>query len=579
MPLLRKLLLAALLLILVALGAADVFLTRYTANRELQYAEQQMQGQASILVPALAAIRPSALANWADETGRQTGARVTVIDRTGTVLADSQHDTSTMDNHATRPEVRQALSGRRGTSVRHSATLGADLCYLAVPAAIPGDPAVVLRLAVPLQRIQFSIAEVRWLILRASLVAAGFALVIAYFISRAFTRRVRRIQAFAGELVNAEYSGSLDTESDDELGSLARSLRGMAGQFRAMLRRLSDESARRQAILASMVEGVLAVDADLRVTFSNDSFARAVRAPGPISVNTPLQDVVRDPALLDLLKGVLSTGQPSRQRVTLVAAKARVFDVQAAPLDEAPRQGAIAILHDVTELERLERVRKDFVANVSHELRTPLASIRGYAETLLDGALEDPGNNRKFLEIISKNTFRLEQLALDLLSLSELEADREQPPAERVAVSDVARSAMHTVEAEAAARGVNLMLGEIGDWHVMGQSRRLEQVFLNLLYNAIKFNRPGGEVWLEAAQAEDRVRIAVSDTGIGIPSEDLPRIFERFYCVDKARSRDTGGTGLGLSIVKHTVEKMSGSVTVESRLGKGSVFRLEFPAA
>jgi two-component system phosphate regulon sensor histidine kinase PhoR len=253
--------------------------------------------------------------------------------------------------------------------------------------------------------------------------------------------------------------------------------------------------------------------------------------------------------------------------------------VQTAPLDEAPRKGAIAILHDVTELERLERVRKDFVANVSHELRTPLASIRGYAETLLDGALEDPGNNRKFLEIISRNTFRLEQLALDLLSLSELEADREEPPAERVAVGEVARSAMRTVEGEAATRGVNLMLGEMGDWRVMGQSRRLEQVFLNLLYNAIKFNRPGGEVWLEARQVDGRVRITVSDTGIGIPSEDLPRIFERFYCVDKARSRETGGTGLGLSIVKHTVEKMSGSVSVESRLGKGSVFTLEFPAA
>jgi two-component system phosphate regulon sensor histidine kinase PhoR len=579
MTLLRKLLLAALVLIVVALGAADVFLTRYTANRELQYAEQQMQGQARILTPALASVESAAAGAWAAETARQTGARVTVIGRSGVVLADSEHDASSMENHATRPEVRQALSGRMGTSVRHSATLGADLCYLAVPAALRGNEPAVLRLAVPLQRIQFSIAEVRWLILRASLVAAGFALAVAYLISRSFTRRVRRIQAFAGELVNADYSGSLAAESDDEIGSVARSLLGMAERFRGMLRRLSEESARRQAILASMVEGVLAVDGDLRVTFSNDSFATAVRAPAPIADGTPLRDVVRDPALLDLLKGVLSTGQPSRQRVTLVAAKARVFDVQAAPLDETPRPGAIAILHDVTELERLERVRKDFVANVSHELRTPLASIRGYAETLLDGALEDPGINRQFLEIISRNTFRLEQLALDLLSLSELEADRQPPPPERIPVGDVARSAMHTVEAEAAARGVNLMLGEMGDWCVLGQARRLEQVFLNLLYNAIKFNRPGGEVWLEATQTDGAVRITVSDTGIGIPSEDLPRIFERFYCVDKARSRETGGTGLGLAIVKHTVEKMSGSVTVESRLGKGSVFTLVFPAA
>lgn len=579
MPLLRKLLLAALILIVVALGAADVFLTRYTAARERQYAEQQMQSQVRILAPALAAVEPSALAAWVEQAGRQTGGRVTVINRTGVVLADSQHDAYTMDNHASRPEVRLALSGRTGTSVRQSATLGVDLSYLAVHAAIQGNPDIVLRLAVPLARIDVSIAEVRWLILRASLVAAGFALVIAYFISRAFTRRIRRIQSFAGELVNADYSGSLAVESDDELGSLSRSLHGMAGQFRVMLRRLSDESARRQAILASMVEGVLAVDADLRVTFSNDSFASAVGAPSPISENTPLRDVVRDPALLDLLKAVLSKGEPSRQRVTLVAAKGRVFDVQAAPLDESPRKGAIAILHDVTELERLERVRKDFVANVSHELRTPLASIRGYAETLLDGALEDPQINRQFLEIISRNTFRLEQISFDLLSLSELEADREQPPLERVPVKEVARTAMHAVEAEAGARGVNLMLGEMGDWYVMGQPRRLEQALLNLLYNAIKFNRPGGEVWLEAALTDGRVRISVSDSGIGIPSEDLPRIFERFYCVDKARSRETGGTGLGLSIVRHTVEKMSGSVTVESQLGKGSVFTLVFPAA
>ena len=579
MPLLRKLLLAALLLILVALGAAGIFLTRYTADRELQYAEQQMQSQVRILAPALTSVEPSALPAWAEQAGRQTRARVTVIGRSGVVLADSQHDASSMDNHATRPEVRQALSGRMGTSVRHSATLGVDLCYLAVPAALHGNPDVVLRIAVPLRRIEVSTAEVRWLIFRASLVAGAFALAIAFFISRAFTRRIRRIQTFAHELVNADYSGSLATESDDELGSVARSLRSMADQFRGMLRRFSDESARRQAILASMVEGVLAVDADLRVTFCNDSFARALRASAAIPENTPLQDVMREPALLDLLKAVLSTGQPSRRRVTLVAAKARVFDVQAAPLDEAPRKGAIAILHDITDLERLERVRKDFVANVSHELRTPLASIRGYAETLLDGALEDPQINYKFVEIISKNTFRLEQMAFDLLTLSELEADRETPPAERIAVKDVARTAMHIVENEAAARNVNLMLGEMGDWYVMGQPRRLEQALLNLLYNAVKFNRPGGEVWLEAAQAEGRVRITVSDTGIGIPSEDLPRIFERFYCVDKARSRETGGTGLGLSIVRHTVEKMSGSVNVESQLGKGSVFTLAFPAA
>jgi two-component system phosphate regulon sensor histidine kinase PhoR len=579
MPVLRKLLLAALLLIVVALGATDFFLARYTYGRELEFAQQLMQGQVRILTPELASLDVSHLSAWIEQSGRLTGARVTVIDRSGTVLADSQHDASTMDNHATRQEVREALAGRPGTSVRHSATLDVDLCYYAVPAGLSGNPNVILRLAVPLARVDTSEAEVRWLIIRASLVAAAFAFVIAFLFSRAFTRRIRRIESYAGELVRSDNPGPLAVEADDELASVARSLQIMADKFRGMLQRLAGESARREAILASMVEGVMAVDADLRVTFCNESFARALRVPGRIPENTPLLDVVRDPALLDLLKGVLATGVPARQRLSPVAAKGGVFDVQAAPLDRPPRRGAIAILHDVTELEHLERVRKDFVANVSHELRTPLAAIRGYAETLLDGALEDGAVNRRFLDIISKNTVRLELMSADLLTLSELEAGKEAPPAERINVLEVARTAIHAVEAEATARDVNLMLGELAECYILGQPRRLEQALLNLLYNAIKFNRPGGQVWLEAAQADGEVRVTVGDTGIGIPSEDLPRIFERFYCVDKARSRDTGGTGLGLSIVKHAVEKMSGKVAVTSQLGKGSIFTLIFPAA
>jgi len=378
--------------------------------------------------------------------------------------------------------------------------------------------------------------------------------------------------------VNADYSGTLEAESGDKLGSVARSLRGMAEQFREMLRRLSDEAARRKAILSSMVEGVLAVDRDLRVTFCNDSFARAVRARLPLAGNLPLVEVVRDPALLDLLKHVLAAGEPSRKRLALVAAKGRVFEVQAAPLEESPKPGAIAILHDVTELERLERIRTDFVANLSHELRTPLATIGGCAETLLDGALEDSEHSRKFLKIICANTVRLNQMAADLLALSELEADLDPPPA-NVPVREVAQAAMRAVEAEAAAASVDVIPLEVADLHVMGQRFRLEHALRNLLLNAIRFNRPGGEVRLEAVADGGGVRITVSDTGYGIPSPDLPRIFERFYCVDKARSRETGGAGLGLAIVKHVAESMSGTVTAESTLGKGSVFTLRLPAA
>jgi two-component system phosphate regulon sensor histidine kinase PhoR len=576
---LRKLLLTALLLILVALVSADVFLTRYTAASELGHAESTLAAQARILVPALAAVDPPSVQTWTNRAGIESQARVTIIGRDGVVLADSQHDPSTMDNHAGRPEVRQALAGGTGASVRHSDTLGVDLCYWAALADLRGGPGVILRLAVPLRQIDAAVAAVRRLILRASLVATAFALAIAFFFSRAFTRRIRRIETFAHQLVNEEYSASLGSEPDDELGSVARSLGGMAGQFRRMLSASADESAHRKALLAGMVEGVLAVDHDLRVTFCNGPFAGAMQAREPLPERVPVVEVVRDPQLLDLLRGVIATGEPARRRLSPAAAEGRIFDVQGSPVGQRPTLGAIAVLHDITEVEQAERARKDVVANISHELRTPLAAIRGYAETLLDGALEDPANNRKFLEAICRNTVRLGDIASDLLDLSELEAERQPPPAEKVSVREAANAAMRAVENEAVAHHVDVFAGAIEDVHVMGRRLHLEHALANLLHNASRFNRPGGEVRLEAALAGDQVRIKVSDTGIGIPSQDLPRIFERFYCVDKARSRDTGGAGLGLSIVKHVAQKMAGTVTVESRLGKGSAFTLQFPAA
>ncbi|MGO9261317.1 MAG: ATP-binding protein [Bryobacteraceae bacterium] len=575
----RKLLLTALLLILVTLGSADFLLTRYTAGRELKHAEQDMEQAVQILAPALAAVEAGVLGEWARQMDERSRSRVTIIDRQGVVLADSQHDPATMENHAGRQEVQAALAGRQGTAVRRSATLDVDFCYLATPAVLKGQSGGVLRLAVPLDRISIATREVGWLMLRASLFAGILALLVAYFVSHIFTRRVRRIQTFAQELVRADYSGTLATQSDDELGSVARSLRGMAEQFRGMLSRLNEEASQRRAILASMVEGVLAVDGDCHITFCNDSLGRAVRAPTPVPEGLPLLHLIRDPALRDQLARVLTTGEATRQRMTLLAAGGRTFEVQAAPLDHHNCRGALAILHDVTEHEHVERVRRDFVANISHELRTPLAVIRGYAETLLDGALEDKENARKFLEIICAHTIRLGDLASDLLALSELEFERTPAPEERVSVREAIQSAIRTVEGEALARDVSTRAGEVEDLYIMGQRFRLEQALQNLLHNAVEFNRPGGEVRLAATRVDGKVRITVNDTGAGIPSEELPRIFERFYRVDKARLQQTGGAGLGLSIVKHIVEKMSGTVSVESRLGRGSTFSLWFPAA
>jgi two-component system phosphate regulon sensor histidine kinase PhoR len=336
------------------------------------------------------------------------------------------------------------------------------------------ENSAVLRLAVPMADLTDAINAVRTRIVLVSLLAASLAFAFAYYVSRVLTRRIRRIQAFAGGLLDADSPKELPPDSKDELGDLAVTLSRMSAQLRQLIEKLRLESAR---------------------------------------------------------------------------------------------------------LERVERVRKDFVANVSHELRTPLTAIRGYAETLLDGALEDGDNNRRFLEIIKAHTIRLNNIASDLLILSELESGRSSSEPELVSIRAVLETALRTIEAQARVQDVRLVCGKIDDISVTGYRIRLEQAVVNIIDNAVKFNRPGGEVRIECVRTPDgSARISVSDTGIGIPKEDLSRIFERFYRVDKARSREVGGTGLGLSIVKHVIERMDGTITVDSQAGHGSTFTIVLPS-
>ena len=347
-------------------------------------------------------------------------------------------------------------------------------------------------------------------------------------------------------------------------------------QLREVVDNLQRESSRLEAILGSMVEGVVAVDTLLRITFLNRAFAGAMDVPLPLSARTPLVQVVRDNDLLEMFNAVLNSGEPQQRRLILAAGGARTFAVQVTPLAGGLNRGAIGMFYDITEIERLERIRKDFVANVSHELRTPLAAISGYAETLLEGALDDRENSRRFTEIILNKARQLTNIISDLLVLSTLESGK--PPApEPISLKESIESALRSVEPVARSRGVHVVFQFAEDLDVLGHEIRLEQVFVNLLDNAIKFNRPDGEVRVEMARDADRAVVRVRDTGFGIPSRDLPRIFERFYRVDKARARATGGTGLGLAIVKHAVEQMGGSVSVESRLGQGSVFTVALP--
>jgi len=421
--------------------------------------------------------------------------------------------------------------------------------------------------------------ELRWRMVWATMATVLFGIACAFLFSRRLKRRIGRLKVFVEGLV-AGPAQVPPPEAPDELGALAESLGRVAAQVNDLVDKVRLEGARRDAILTGMVEGVLAVDQELRVTFCNAAFANAFGVQGPVPAGLPVLRLVRDPDFLEMLRTVGASGESLKRRMHLTGADGRSFEVQAAPLAGASSSGTMAILHDITDLERLERVRKDFVANVSHELRTPLTAIRGYAETLLDGALDDPEHRRQFVEIIQSHAIRLNNIASDLLTLSELESGRPPLAPGKLSVLATLEAAMRTVESEAAMRKVHLGWGTVEDLQVMGNKIKLEQAFVNLLDNAVKFNRADGEVWVEASRMpEGKVAISIADSGIGIPFEDVPRIFERFYRVDKARSREVGGTGLGLSIVKHVIEQMQGTVSVESQLNKGSRFTVVLPEA
>ncbi len=479
-PIFRKLLLSIFLPGAIALMLMGVYVNHYMGGREAEIVEQRLETSARILTGEIAdpARSPSLeqLGHWAYEAESRAQARVALINPDGSVLADSKSDSESAANLAGAPEVAAARAGRVETAVRYVAEIDRDLCYLAVPTRYRGQPGFVLRLAAPLDSADRAIAAIRLRVFEASLAAALVALAIAYFFSRSFTRRINNLRSYADSLVKNQPSEGSLWAGQDELGALGRSLKRTSGEIRQLVDRLSLESSRRDAILSSMVEGVLAVDSELRVTFCNESFARLVDAPRPVPEGMRLMDLIRDPGVTGILTRVLRTGESAKERLQLPAVEGRWFEVQAAqlatPTPRAP--GAIAILHDISDLERLERVRKDFVANVSHELRTPLTAIQGYAETLLDGAIEDEENNRRFVEIIKAHAIRLRNISADLLILSELESGRPPAEPERVAIRPTLESALRAIESEARLREVTIRRGEFEDVFVMGQKVRLE---------------------------------------------------------------------------------------------------------
>lgn len=575
-PVFRKLLLIAVVVVVITLATLDHVVGR-TATALRMNAEQNRLVSTGTAIAAALTLKSSSqapresLQRWCGVTD----VSLQMIDRSGAVVAACNDGLELGESVAGDREVRDALHANVGRVTRGSGA--ATRCFVAIPVRAADGGLLVLRLISPLPPDDAALF-LRWQVALIALAAALAALAIGYLVARSWARRVNRIKTYAEALLDGPSPGGGIPDSNDELGALERSIHNVDVQLRDLFERWNLESSRSEAILSGMAEGVLAVDRELRVVFCNRAVIRAMGVRMPVRERTPVLELMRDSELIGILKRVVEGGETVKQSVKMAAASGRTFEVQAAPFAAAGGNGALAIFYDMTDLERLEQVRKDFVANVSHEMRTPLAAIVGYSDTLLDGGLEDDDNNRRFVDVIRGNAIRLNSIASDLLVLSELESGNTPGEPEVVSVRDVLESALTTVESEARTRGIQLLRGRLDDATVLGYRFRLEQAMLNLMVNAVKFNRQGGEVRVEAACLQSgEVRIAVSDTGVGIPSQDLPRIFERFYRVDKARSREVGGTGLGLSIVRHVIERLNGRIQVESQLGRGTTFTVILP--
>lgn len=520
----------------------------------------------------------------ASAISQATRARVTIILADGTVAGDSgitPRELKGLENHLDRPEVQQALKSGRGEAIRYSATIKTPMLYIAVPLETAAGEKGFVRLSLPLTALEQAKRSIRALLAASLAIALLVALVLSYILSRVTSRSLRTITILAKQLGKGNFSRRVPVSTRDEVGELARVMNDMAARIEGQMERTSAERNRLDTILRGMGEGLMVSDADGLITLVNPAFQNLFSLKENVE-GKRLIEITRHPALNDAFKAIVASREERIEEMTLALGEEKHLLTHWVPLvDNGELMGVVAVFHDITDLRKLENIRRDFVANVSHELRTPVTVIKGYAEALIDGTMEkDPERAQKFAGIILSHSERLASLIGDLLTLSQLEAGSMNLEKIPVRPEAVAKRALELLEPKAARKGIAIDLSALtGAPPVMADPGRLEQVVVNLLDNAIKYTPEGGAISFTAADRNGMMRIGVKDTGVGIPPKDLPRIFERFYRVDAARSRDEGGTGLGLSIVKHIIQLHGGSVGVESGPGKGSEFWFTLAAA
>ncbi|MBN2186585.1 MAG: HAMP domain-containing protein [Dehalococcoidia bacterium] len=567
------------LLIIVCIGGLSTYLVHFVRDNYLTNLKSQLTNQTQLVGDAsesyFANGRIENIDVLAKRLGEEIDARITIIGKDGVVLGDSEESPAMMENHGSRPEVIEALSSGVGSSIRYSITLGCDMMYVAVPITVNGQIVGISRISLPLTEINKFMGHISRTIIGGATIAAIIAILVAIQASRTTTEPVKKLTQMSKRIAEGKLDQEIRVTSKDEVGELARAFNQMAARLKETVGLLTTERDKMSAILSNMADGIFVLDGESKVIMINRAAERMFQFSSSKALGHTFIEVVHDHELDNILRKCLKTREQHTGLVEIEPGK-QFLGIVATPLSGQP--DSIVLLQDLTELRRLEKVRRDFVANVSHELRTPLASLKMLAETLHEGAIEDSSVAKEFLSKINLETDRLAQMVDELGELSRIESGQISLKIKPVVLEEVVTQAAQRLKAQADKARLNLLIAVPAELpQALADKERVEQVLVNLLHNSIKFTPPQGRINVSAKAEGENILVSVADTGVGIPTNDLPRVFERFYKSDK--SRTGGGTGLGLAIAKHIVEAHGGKIWAESVERKGSTFTFTLPMA
>lgn len=525
------------------------------------------------------AYAPNELKKLVNSFAEAGNSRITIVGLDGTVLADSEAEAERMDNHRDRPEIREALSNGRGYSLRFSNTIQTDMIYVAyVIGFAEGDPRGIVRISLSIVNINDFIHNLWYSLALGMGAALLLTVIVSLLVSRHITRPIVEITSVARKITQKKFGSRVHNPGVGEVGQLAYALNFMASSLESQMKEIKGNEEKLSGVLNNMVSGVILIGESRRILLLNSAIEEFLGYSEKALIGKLHIEAGLNFGLSQLIDHCFQTGEKIRDEVHIYYPEEKIVDANLAPYttEHGEVKGVVVVLHDITAIRRLEKMRSEFVANVSHELKTPITSIKGFAETLLDGALEDKEISRQFLEIIHTESERLHRLINDILDLSKIEKRLPHQLSE-VDIGNLIRVIYQNLEAKIIKKHIRFTLPSLQSLTIEGDRDRLHQILVNLFDNAITYTPEQGSIKVNLADHGEWIQLSVKDNGIGIPKAEIHRIFERFYRVDKGRARNSGGTGLGLAIVKHLVESHHGTIRVESEEGKGSTFILKLP--